>query len=196
MDVTGPSAAGGPSSDPAHVGADLRFRHPEETDHAPIVRVLDEWWGGRKVHHLLPRLWFRHFAGSSWLAETADGRLAGLLVGFASPDRPDEACVLLVATDPNLRRRGVGRALELRFFEDMAARGRRLVTAVVPAGDPVATGFHLALGFEPDRGPGTRTLWGLPAYPDYDSDGQDRVVFTRAIGPTAVSVPPAASPPA
>jgi GNAT superfamily N-acetyltransferase len=186
MDGAGAPASTPRRDRPTSPVHDLRFRRPDEADHGPIVHLLDEWWGGRAVRHLLPRLWFRHFAGSSWLAESASGRLAGLLVGFASPDRPDEACVVLVGTDPNLRRRGVGRALEERFFEDMAARGRRVVSAVVPAGDPVATGFHLALGYEPDRGPGTRTLWGMPAYPDYDDDGQDRIVFTRPIATAPV----------
>ena len=40
----------------------LRFRRPTEADHAQVVDVVDEWWGGRKMRALLPRLWFRHFS--------------------------------------------------------------------------------------------------------------------------------------
>ena len=38
-----------------------------------VVGQVDDWWGGRKVHQLLPRLWFQHFTGTSWVAEDADG---------------------------------------------------------------------------------------------------------------------------
>ena len=31
------------------------------------------------------------------------------------------------------------------------------------------------MGFAPDDGPGTQRLYGTPAYPDYDADGEDRV---------------------
>ena len=48
---------------------DLRFRRPIEADHPVVSAVVDEWWGGRKMRAILPRLWFRHFAGTSWIAE-------------------------------------------------------------------------------------------------------------------------------
>ena len=28
-----------------------------------IVELVDEWWGGRRMRALLPRLWFQHFTG-------------------------------------------------------------------------------------------------------------------------------------
>lgn len=157
----------------------VAFRRPGEADHRVIVDLIDEWWGGQRMHHLLPRLWFRHFAGTSWIAETPDGRLAGFLVGFVSPDRPSEAYVHLVAANPNLRRAGVGRALYDRFFEDVRARGAASVSAVSWPDNRSAVAFHRALGFRVDEGPGTRPIHGLPAYPDYDGDRADRVVLTR-----------------
>jgi hypothetical protein len=39
--------------------------------------------------------------------------------------------------------------------------------------------FHQAIGFRVDVGPGTQNLYGVPAYADYDGDGDDRVVFVR-----------------
>ncbi len=169
--------AGGPGRErPA-----LRFRRPVEADHARIVRLVDEWWGGRRMRARLPRLWFRHFTGTSWIAETEDGRLAGFLVGFVSPDRPDEAPVHLAAVDPNLRRRGIGAALYERFAAEVRARGVRRVTVVVPPDDRAALAFHSALGFRPEAGPGTRRLYGTPAFPDYDDDREDRAVLVREL---------------
>jgi hypothetical protein len=37
------------------------------------------------------------------------------------------------------------------------------------------------MGFAPDEGSGTQRLYGTPAYADYDGEGEDRVVFTRAL---------------
>ena len=98
----------GPEARPAL--EDIRFRRPIEADHPVVVAQVNDWWGGRRMRALLPRLWFRHFSELSWIAETEEGRLMGFLVGFISPDHPDEAVVHLIGTSPNRRRRGLGRA--------------------------------------------------------------------------------------
>ena len=160
---------------------DLRFRRPIEDDHATIVDQVDDWWGGRSLHHILPRLWFRHFTGTSWVVEDGAGRVVGFLVGFISPDRPDEAYIHMVGTSPNHRRAGLGRSLYERFFEDARASGARHVSAVTWPGNRVSVGFHRAMGFNPSDGPGAQNLYGTPAYPDYDGDREDRVVFSREL---------------
>lgn len=158
---------------------EITFRRPTEADHPAIVGRVDEWWGGRKLHRLLPRLWFQHFTATSWLAEDAGGRPVGFLVGFVSPDRPDEAYVHMIGTSPNHRRDGLGRQLYERFFEDARAHGARRVTAVTWPGNQLSVKFHRAMGFVPSQGPGSQNLYGTPAYADYDADGEDRVVFSR-----------------
>ena len=46
--------------------------------------------------------------------------------------------------------------------------------------------FPPALGFRPDDGPGTTPIYGVPAHPHYDGDGEDRVVLIRVLdGPPA-----------
>ena len=160
---------------------DIRFRRPVEADHRPLVGKVDEWWGGRAIHQIFPRLWLQHFSGTSWIAEDAEGRTVGFLVGFISPDQPDEAYIHMVATNPNHRRAGLGRRLYEQFFADARARGARRVTAITWPGNRVSVGFHRAMGFAPADGPGTQNLYGTPAYPDYDADGEDRVVFSREI---------------
>lgn len=156
----------------------IRFRRPVEADHPPLVRQVDDWWSGRSLHQVFPRLWLQHFTGTSWLAEDAEGHPIGFLVGFISPDHPDEAYVHMIATSPNHRRAGLGRLLYERFFEDARARGARRVTAVTWPGNRVSVGFHRAMGFRPAEGQGTQNLYGTPAYADYDADGDDRVVFS------------------
>jgi ribosomal protein S18 acetylase RimI-like enzyme len=159
----------------------ITFRRPTEADYPGIVRVIDDWWGGRKVDILLPRMWLQHFTGTSWLAETEDGRLAGFLVGFHSPDRPNVAYCRLIATNPNLRRRGLGRALYERFFDDALRAGRREIRAITWPGNRAAIDFHRALGFEVEAGPGSQNLYGTPAQAGYDFDREDRAILVRNI---------------
>ena len=160
---------------------ELHFRRPVEADHPFLIGRVDEWWGGRRIHQLLPRLWLQHFTGTSWVLEDAAGVPIGFLIGFISADHPDQAYVHMVATSPNHRHAGLGRALYERFFADVQARGVRRVTAITWPGNRVSVGFHRALGFAPDEGPGTQRLYGTPAYPDYDGDNDDRVVFNREL---------------
>lgn len=164
---------------------EVRFRRPTEADHLRIVGLVDEWWGGRRLHDLLPRLWLQHFSGTSWIAEAdpGSGRVAGFLVGFVSPDDPLVGYVHMVATDPNRRRRGLGRALYQRFFDDVAGRGVREVRAVTWPGNRASIEFHRSIGFEPIAGPGSQSIYGTPAFVDYDYPGEDRVVFRRRLDP-------------
>jgi GNAT superfamily N-acetyltransferase len=159
----------------------MHFRRPTEADYPAIVRAIDDWWGGRRVDAQLPRLWLQHFTGTSWLAETEDGRLAGWLIGFLSPDRADVSYCRLIATHPSLRRRGLGRALYERLFEDARAAGRSWVHAVAWPGNWASIAFHRALAFEVKTGPGSQNLYGTPSQPAYDFDREDRTILVRAL---------------
>ena len=160
----------------------LAWRHPIEDDHPGLVGLVDEWFGGRRVHAAFGRFLVIHFSSTSLVAETAEGKLAGYLVGFLSQDHPDQAFIHTAAVDPNLRRRGIGRELYRRFGRLAQARGASHVIAPVWPGDPIAVAFHRVLGFEPQTGAGAMRLYGTLAWPDYDFPGEDRVIFTRRIG--------------
>lgn len=157
----------------------IEFRRPVEDDYPAIVAVIDDWWGGRRMQGLLPRLWLQHFRGTSWVVETEAGHLAGFLIGFHSPDQPDTAYCHMIATNPNLRGRGVGRALYERFFADARAAGLSRVVAITWPGNRVSVAFHRAMGFELEEGPDTRNLYGVPAHERYDFDREERAVLVR-----------------
>ena len=159
----------------------ITFRRPTEADYPNVVRVIDDWWGGRKVDFLLPRLWLQHFTGTSWLAETAEGALAGFVIGFHSPDHPDVAYCRLIGTNPNLRLHGLGRQLYERFFDDARRVGRHEVRAITWPGNRTSIAFHRALGFHVVAGPGTQRLYGVPAFAAYDFDREDRAILVRSI---------------
>jgi ribosomal protein S18 acetylase RimI-like enzyme len=141
------------------------IRHAEPDDYGRVVAVVDEWWGGRRMAAMLPKLFFVHFRDTSFVAEDGAG-LAGFLCGFRSQTFDDEAYVHFVGVDPARRGDGLGRALYERFFA--AVEPRRIVRAVT---SPVNTGsvaFHRAIGFEVER-----------IDEDYDGRGEARVLLVK-----------------
>jgi ribosomal protein S18 acetylase RimI-like enzyme len=141
------------------------IRHAEPDDYGRVVAVVDEWWGGRRMAAMLPKLFFVHFRDTSFVAEDGAG-LAGFLCGFRSQTFADEAYVHFVGVDPARRGDGLGRALYERFFA--AVEPRRIVRAVT---SPVNTGsvaFHRAIGFEVER-----------IDEDYDGRGEARVLLVK-----------------
>lgn len=149
--------------------SELRIRRAEPADHARVMAVLDEWWGGRRMRDMLPRLFFVHFRETSFVAER-DGDLVGFLVGFLSAAEPEEAYVHFVGVSPAERGGGLGRELYERFFALARADGRARVRCVTSPANGGSLAFHAALGFE-----------SSPPQRAYDGPGEDRVVLTRSL---------------
>ena len=158
----------------------IRLRRVTEDDHAAIIPVLQDWWD-EPPYPKLERLWFRHWASTSALAEDAAGRRAGLLVGFVSPDIPSEAVIRLLAVGDWARRRGIGRALVEHFASVARARGAERIVLGIAPGDPRRLAFLRALGFVTLALPGARSLYGVPAVPDAGGRGEDLAFFERPI---------------
>jgi hypothetical protein len=158
------------------------FRRPTDEDHDPIVRRIDDWAAGRAARHLLPRFWFRHFTGTSWIADRGDGRPIGLAISFVSPDRPSVGALHVVAVDPADRRRGVGRELVTRCVADAVERGATKIQTSAWADDRPTIAFLQSVGFELLDPPGGQHLYGMPAVADYDQPGDDRAELELRTG--------------
>lgn len=158
----------------------LVWRRPVETDHARIAPLLGGWWGGRDMAALLPRLFFQFFTGTSLVVDDADGSVAGFVVAFVSADDPAVGYIHFVGVAPSQRGSGLGRELYERTFETLRANGCRVVKCVT---SPVNTGsiaFHGSMGFRQTLPPGAvPPSEGPLVWPDYDAEGEPRVVFVR-----------------
>ena len=124
------------------------IRTLEPADYARVVEVVDEWWGGRSMAAMLPKLFFVHFHDTSF-AWAEDGELLGFLCGFRSQTFADEAYIHFVGVDPAQRGRGIARLLYERFFDAVAPR--TIVRAVTSPVNESSVAFHRALGFEVER---------------------------------------------
>src|ERR1700733_11066987 len=123
----------------------FQVRQLAAADYPFVTSVIDQWWGGRQMADKLPRLFFEHFADTSFAAER-DGRLAGFLAGFISQSRPSEAYIHFVGVDPAERGSGLGCLLYEAFFEAAEARGCVLVRAVTSPVNRGSIAFYPRVG--------------------------------------------------
>jgi ribosomal protein S18 acetylase RimI-like enzyme len=157
----------------------LTIRPAEPADYDRVIRVVDEWWGGRQMADMLPRLFFDHFSDTCFVADDDAGRLAGFIVGFLSQSKSGEAYVHFVGVAPEHRRAGLANRLYERFFEAARAADRDVVHAVTSPVNAVSIAAHRAMGFEVVAGSGKAD--GVAFHPGYDGDGRDRVLFERSL---------------
>lgn len=88
----------------------MQTRNVVENDYYKVIEVLNDWWGGRQMAHLLPRLFFEHFQSTSFIVEN-DGELSAFLIGFVSQTNPREAYIHFVGVNPTLGKSGLARQL-------------------------------------------------------------------------------------
>ena len=148
----------------------MEIRHAEPADYGRVIGRVNAWWGGRDMAPMLPRLFFVHFEGTSYVVDDGDGQLAAFLIGFLSQTDPDEAYIHFVGVSPEHRGGGLGRQLYERFFEDARAAGCTRVTCVTSPVNEGSVAFHQALGFTSES-----------VAHDYDGPGEDRVLFVKTL---------------
>lgn len=146
----------------------LEIRHANPSDYGRVIQHVNAWWGGRDMAPMLPKLFFLHFEGTSFVAEDDEGKLVAFLIGFLSQSDDEEAYIHFVGVAPEQRGSGIGRELYERFFAAVAARGRSRVRCVTSPVNEGSVAFHESLGF----------LAGTVAK-DYDGPGEDRVPFVK-----------------
>jgi ribosomal protein S18 acetylase RimI-like enzyme len=146
------------------------IRHAKPSDYGRVIGRVNVWWGGRDMAPMLPKLFFLHFEGTSFVAEDGED-LVGFLIGFLSQTVDDEAYIHFVGVSPEHRGEGLGRALYERFFDEVRAQGRSSVRCVTSPVNRESVSFHEALGFEVDR-----------VVPDYDGPGEDRILLVKRLG--------------
>ena len=157
---------------------DISIRKAKPSDHAGIIAALQNWWGGRDLTSMLPKLFLNHFCDTSFVIEKR-GRMIGFLIGFLSPSLTNEAYVHFMGIHPDFRKKGLGKTLYERFFEICRKQNRTIVRACT---SPVNTGsvaFHQKIGFQIESG--DDEIGGIPVTRDYNRPSDHKVLFTRYI---------------
>ena len=158
---------------------ELLIRHAEPSDYQPIIAVVDEWWGGRRMADMFPKLFFVHFQPTSFVAEH-NGKIVGFVTGFVSQTFPDEAYIHFVGVHPAFRKDGLARALYERFFATVQNLGCRTVRCVTSPVNKGSISFHRRMGFSAKDS--EKVVDGIPVIEGYDGKGEDRVLFYKVLG--------------
>ncbi|AIK39144.1 N-acetyltransferase [Bacillus pseudomycoides] len=154
----------------------MKVRHLQDEDYVTIHSVLNEWWGGRNMADMLPKLFFVHFRETSFIIEQ-DGEITGFLCGFFSQTYTDEAYVHFIGVNPKHRRKGIASTLYSYFFDAARANNRHIVKAVTSPVNKKSIQFHQEIGFEIEIGDGE--VDGVSVHTNYDGDGGSRVLFVK-----------------
>ena len=147
----------------------MEIRHAEPGDHARVAAVIDDWWGGRRMRDMLPRLFFTHFRDTSFVAEDGTGGIAGFLCGFLSQTYADQAYVHFVGVAPAKRGAGLARAL---YERSSMLRGPPAAhrSTVSPRRSTPARSRSTKLGFVAEA-----------EVEGYDGSDESRVLLRRAL---------------
>lgn len=162
--------------------SELIFRNASESDYDYVISVVNEWWGGRNVSSMLPRLFFQHFQNTSFVvvAGEAGSRIVGFLIGFVSQTDAYDGYIHFVGVDPGYRKRGIAEKLYHLFFDKGREFGCKRVSCVTSPVNKLSITFHRNLGFTIQ--PGNSTLAdAVPVTLNYDGPNEDRVRFTKEI---------------
>lgn len=158
--------------------AAIAIRQAGPPDYQRVISVLNDWWGGRRMVEMLPKLFFTHFRQTSFIAER-DGALAGFLTGFFSQTFADESYIHFAGVNPAFRGQGVARLLYERFFATSLEAGRTVVRGVTAPVNKVSIAFHTQMGFALE--PSGTVVDGIPVHFDYDGPGEHRVLFVKIL---------------
>ena len=157
---------------------DIAIRHVESSDYQPIISVLNDWWGGRNMRDMLPKLFFVHFRNTSFVVES-EGTIVGFLIGFFSQTFPDQAYSHFAGVHPDYRRKGLAGKLYRHFFDIARKHGCKVVRSVTAPVNKVSIAFHLRMGFSIE--PGDILIEGISVAENYDGRGGDRVLFEKLL---------------
>jgi ribosomal protein S18 acetylase RimI-like enzyme len=157
---------------------DLIIRHIEPSDYQPIISVLNDWWGGRNMSDMLPKLFFVHFRNTSLVAERK-GKIVGFLIGFLSQTFQDQAYIHFAGVHPDYRRKGLAGKLYRHFFEIARKHGCNAVRSVTSPVNKLSIAFHLQMGFSIE--PGDILIEGISVTENYDGYDNARVLFVKLL---------------
>ncbi len=145
-------------------------RNVIEDDYLKVKEVINDWWGGRQMTHLLPRLFFEHFHSTSFIIEEENKNLMAFLIGFVSQTHPNEAYIHFIGVNPEYRNKGLARELYNLFFTKARNLGCDTVKCITSPVNEGSVSYHKSMGFSVTLGT------------DYEGEGQDRILFSKYIG--------------
>jgi ribosomal protein S18 acetylase RimI-like enzyme len=156
----------------------LTIRNSNPSDHQRIIAVMKDWWGGRDLTWMLPKLFLVHFRDTSFIIEKEKDLMA-FLIGFLSQSKANEGYIHLVGVDPGYRGMGLGGFLYHRFFQICKEKARDTIRACTSPVNKGSIEFHKKIGFNILKG--NAEVDGVRVSLDYNYPGDSKVLFEKKI---------------
>jgi len=153
---------------------DLTIRNSKPSDHQRIISVMKDWWGGRDLTWMLPKLFLVHFCDTSFIIEKEED-LVAFLIGFLSQSKANEGYIHLVGVHPNYRDMGLGEFLYHRAFQICKANNRDTIRSCTSPVNKGSIRFHKKIGFTILKG--DVEVDGVQVSLDYNHPGDSKVLF-------------------
>ena len=141
----------------------MTVRLVKGSDYYVISPLINDWWNGRQMSDMLPKLFFDHFKNTSFIVEEED-EIIGFLVGFLSQSYSNEAYIHFVGIHPEYRGKGIGKQLYNQFFDTIKHNGRNIVRCVTSSVNKASIAYHTKMGFEIEQG---------------NKENQDKILFIK-----------------
>ncbi|MFQ6584648.1 GNAT family N-acetyltransferase [Priestia megaterium] len=129
----------------------MTIRLVKGSDYYVISPLINDWWNGRQMSDLLPKLFFDHFKNTSFIVEE-EGEIIGFLIGFLSQSYSNEAYIHFVGIHPEYRGKGIGKQLYNQFFDVIKQNCRNIVRCVTSPMNKDSIAYHTKMGFEIEQG--------------------------------------------
>jgi len=154
----------------------MNIRPVKSSDYYVISPLINDWWGGRNMSDMLPKLFFDHFTHTSFIAEK-ENHIVGFLIGFLSQTHINEAYIHFVGVHPKYRKHKIGNQLYESFFNVVKQNGRNIVRCVTSPVNKGSIAYHTKMGFKIEKG--DKEIEGVSVNSDYDGPNQDRILFVK-----------------
>jgi len=159
---------------------DIILRNGRPTDYENVIAVMPDWWSGRDLTSMLPKVFFIHFYNTVYIAELKN-ELVGFLVGFLSQSDDNLGYIHFVGVHPDCRKAGIGRRLYQEFYDTCAANNRSIIKSCTSPNNRLSIAFHLRMGFTIE--PGDGTVDGVSVTMDYLGKNDPKVLFRKELDP-------------
>ncbi|MBT8351329.1 MAG: GNAT family N-acetyltransferase [Deltaproteobacteria bacterium] len=158
--------------------SNLSIRNSKPSDHGRIMRVMKDWWDGRDLTWMLPKLFLNHFNNTSYVIEKNDDLMA-FLIGFLSQSNTNEGYIHFAGVHPDYRGIGIGRYLYENFFTVCKKNKRDTIKSCTSPINKGSIKFHKKMGFGIEQG--NAEIDGISVTLDYNKPNDAKVLFKKKI---------------
>lgn len=142
-----------------------------------IIENLNHWFGGRNMTDMLPRLFFKHFGNTSFIAKI-NNEIVGFIIAFFSASDMETGYIHFVGVNPNYRRLGVGKKLYQHFYKLCKEKSVTKISCITSPINETSITYHHSLGFSASK---YKTDGQVDPELNYDGPGNHRILFKKNI---------------